>query len=380
MRITTRDEEYWHVRELWLDDDPDQAACKLTVLDLPIRIGSAVVRMAGIGGVHTRWEHRMKGYMRALFEDNLQYMVDEGYDVSMLFGIENFYTKFGYASSLADSICKVKTRDAEAAGARAHAHQVRACKARTIEEEDMPAVRALYNAHNATRTCSIVRTPENFAKIRKGTWWGILPEAMMLEGDNGELLAYALWDDNAKAVKVAEVESRDDALFPTLLSILAEQAITKRCEDIELHLPPDHPFSEFAQRFGAKWEIEYPRYGAGMMRIVNQQPLFEKTAPELERRLAVSPLAGFDGTVALCTDVGTTSLAFAGGKLVVGTDGDATMRLELSQDKLVQLLVGYRSVRDVVNEPDVNVSNDARVLLNVLFPRGFPYVWKADHF
>ena len=79
MKITTRDEEYWHIRELWLDDDPDEAACKLTVLDLPMRIGTTVVRMAGIGGVHTQWQHRMKGYMRALCEDSLEYMVDEGW-------------------------------------------------------------------------------------------------------------------------------------------------------------------------------------------------------------------------------------------------------------------------------------------------------------
>jgi predicted acetyltransferase len=301
-------------------------------------------------------------------------MLDEGYDVSMLFGIENFYTKFGYASSLVDSICKVKTRDAEVAGTRTQASTTR-----PIEEVDMPAVRALYNAHNATRTCSIVRTPENFVKVRKGTWWGRAPEATMLEDADGELLAYVFWDDNDKAVKVAEVESKDDALFPTLLSMIAEQGVIKRCEDIQLFIAPDHPFAEYVQRFGAEWTIYYPRHGSGMMRILNQQPLFEKIASELEKRLAVSPLAGFDGKLALRTDLGTTSLTFDGGRLSVGTE-DAAMRLELSQDKLMQLVVGYRSVRDVVNEPDVKVLGDAVALLGAIFPGGFPYVWNADHF
>ena len=241
-----------------------------------MRIGTAVVRMAGIGDVYTQREHRMKGHMRTLYEDSLRYMIDEGYDVSMLFGIENFYTKFGYASSLASSICKVKTRDAEVAAAYAQDYPTR-----PIEEADMPAIRALYNADNATRTGSVVRTPENFDKFRKGTWYGSPPDTMLWEdADGGKLLAYAAWDHYDKAVKVAEVAAYDPALFPNILSALAEQAVIKRCEDIQLYISPEHPFAEFVQRYGAKWKVEYPRYGSGMMRVLNQQPLFEKIAPE----------------------------------------------------------------------------------------------------
>lgn len=373
MKITTRDVGREHFRELWIDGE-EKAICRLIVIDLPMRIGTTVVRMAGIGDVYTQHEHREKGYMRHLYEDTARYMTDEGYDVSMLFGIENFYTKFGYASSLASSVCKVKTRDAEVAADRAGEYI-----SRPVEEKDMSAVLALYNANNAARTGTIVRTPEGFSKFHKGTWYGAPPEATLLEDANSALLAYIVWDANAKAVKVAEVEARDDALFPALLASLAEQAVTKRCEDIELHLPPDHPLGEFVQRYGAKWKIAYPRYGSGMLRILNQQPLFEKIAPELERRLAISPMAGYTGTLVLCTDLGTTALAFEDGKLAVGTL-DAATRLELSQDRLVQLVMGYRSVRDVLNDPDVQMESDAIPLLNALFPRSHPYVWVADQF
>lgn len=373
MNITTRDEGRWHTRELWIDGE-EKAVCRLVVIDLSMRIGTAVVRMAGIGGVYTQREHRMKGHMRALVEDSLRYMIDEGYDVSMLFGIENFYTKFGYAPSLASSICKVKTRDAEVAGA-----QAKACTTRPIEEQDMLTVLALYNAENAARTGSIVRAPEHFTKFHKGTWYGAPPEATVFEDANGALLAYAVWDANAKAVKVAEVAAWDDGMFPTLLATFAEQAVAKRCEAIELYIPSDHPFGEFVQRYGAKWKITYPRYGSGMMRILNQQALFEKIAPEMERRLAASPLSGYTGTLALSTDLGTTSLAFGGGKLTVGAV-DAAMRLELSQDRLVQLVMGYRSVRDAINDVDVEVMGDALALLNALFVKGYPYIWVADQF
>jgi predicted acetyltransferase len=79
-------------------------------IDLPMRIGDAVIRMAGIGDVYTEREHRMKGYMRYLYEDTLTYMTEEGYDVSMLFGIPDFYTKFGYAVCLPQ--CHLHDQDA----------------------------------------------------------------------------------------------------------------------------------------------------------------------------------------------------------------------------------------------------------------------------
>ena len=100
MHIITNDEGRSHRREMLIDEETEIA--HLWVIDFQMRIGTAQVRMAGIGDVYTNRQYRMKGYMRHLYEDTLNYMTAEGYDVSMLFGIPNFYTKFGYATSLPD--------------------------------------------------------------------------------------------------------------------------------------------------------------------------------------------------------------------------------------------------------------------------------------
>lgn len=376
MRITTRDEGREHTREMWIDGE-EKAVCYLIVIDYAMRIGTTVVRMAGIGGVYTEREHRKKGYMRQLYEDTVRYMIAEGYDISMLFGIENFYTKFGYAVGLAGFECKVKTRDAEVAAANAPAG---AYITRPIGEADMPAVLDLYNANNAMRTCSVVRTPDDFTKFSKGTWYGTPPETLLWEDANGKLLAYAVWDRYDKAVKVAEVETCNDALFPTLLSAFATQAVDKRCEDVQLFIPPDHSFAEYVQRFGAEWTVTYPRYGSGMLRLLNQQPFFEKLAPELERRLALSRSAGYTGTLTFQTDLGNLALVINRGHVTVADGAREGPRLELSQDKLTQLAIGYRSARDVLNDLQVTAHGDVLPLLNILFPKGQPYVWVADHF
>ncbi len=380
MKITTHDEGREHTRKMWIDGE-EKSVCHLWVIDYAMRIGAAVVRMAGIGGVYTEREHRKKGYMRQLYEDTVQYMITEGYDISMLFGIENFYTKFGYAAGLAGFECKVKTRDAEVAASVAKTHITR-----PIEEQDMPAVLDLYNANNAARTCSVVRTPEDFPKFHKGTWYGTPPDTLLWEDANGKLLAYAVWDHYDKAVKVAEVEARDDALpgndalFSTLLSAFAVQAVEKRCEDVQLFIPPDHPFAEYVQRFGAEWTVTYPRYGSGMLRLLNQQPFFEKLAPELERRVALSRSAGYTGALTFQTDLGNLALIINRGSITVAGKANEGPRLELSQDKLTQLAIGYRSARDVLNDPQVTAHGDVLPLLNILFPKGQPYIWVADHF
>lgn len=380
MHIKTTDEGRDHRRELWIDDETEVA--HLWVIDLPMRIGKADVRMAGIGGVYTEREHRMKGYMRHLFEDTVTYMVDEGYDLSLLFGIPNFYNKFGYATCLAKYRVKVATRDAEDAGlGKRSGMQSGDYAARSIESSDMPDVVALYNANNATRTGTIVRDPETFTEFTKGSGWGSSTESCLWEDASGALAGYAVWDRDVKAVKVVEIGTKDVDLFPAMLSAFARQAVEKRCESIEFYLPTDHAFSEYLQRWGAAWQIEYPRYSDGMMRILNLDELFAKLTPELTRRLSRSKPAQASGTVTLETDLGSVSLRAGEGKVDVelGTSLEAT--LVLSQSVLMQLIVGYRSVRDALNTPDVRLTEwDALPLLEALFPVDVPYVWHSDHF
>lgn len=367
MNIRTIDEGRRHKREMLIDD---QVACWLWVIDYQMHIGSAQVRMAGIGGVETVREHRMKGYMRVLFEDTVQYMTAEGYDVSVLFGIPNFYTKFGYAVCLPTFKQIVQTRDAEEAKPRTRIKPV------ALESADMGALCALYNAHNAQRTGALVRFPEWFTHFPKGTWWGRPAEAIALKDRAGKLLAYAAYDKADQVVNVVEVEAVDDGLFPALLYAFAEQAIEKRCSEINLYHPPDHPFAEYVQRFGCTWETECPKWGGGMMRTMNIRTLFDKIRPELERRLARRA----NGSLALKTDIGTVVLQFQDGRLSLGSDGEVEATLEISQDKLMQMLAGYRSTRDVINSPGGKMRGDALPWLDALFPKGHPYVWLADHF
>ena len=108
-----------------------------------------------------------------------------------------------------------------------------------------------------------------------------------------------------------------------------------------------------------------------MLRIMNQASLLDKLRPELERRLAGVHMGALPGTILLRTELGEAT--------VRATSPDCAV-LDLPQDKLIQLVSGYRSVHDLLSEPDVKMTPGSEALWSVIFPKGHPYVWLADHF
>jgi hypothetical protein len=74
----------------------------LTVVPFTIRVGRATLRMDGIGGVGTHSAHCHKGYSRRVIEATIGRMTRGGAAVSMLYGIPDFYPKFGYATAGAE--------------------------------------------------------------------------------------------------------------------------------------------------------------------------------------------------------------------------------------------------------------------------------------
>ncbi len=62
-----------------------------TVIDQELRFGSSSFLCGGIGGVGTPEEHRRKGYSTIVMKAAVQYMRTQGYPMTYLFGINNYY-------------------------------------------------------------------------------------------------------------------------------------------------------------------------------------------------------------------------------------------------------------------------------------------------
>jgi hypothetical protein len=108
-----------------------------------------------------------------------------------------------------------------------------------------------------------------------------------------------------------------------------------------------------------------------MLRIMNQATLFDKLRPELERRLSAVRMDHLPGTIFVRTELGETTIC---------ASAPERAALELPQDKLMQLITGYRSAHDSCTEPGIKVTPGSEPVWNALFPKGHPYMWVADHF
>jgi len=346
-----------------------QAISWLDVIDYQMRIGSARVRMGGIGSVNTKPEYRMKGYAKRLLKDSIDYMVKEGYDVSGLFGIPDLYHKFGYSLCMPDYKLSMTTKNAEESKKKGKAEQY---KIKKFKKTDLKSIIDLYNEQSQNRTCSLVRYRKYFTRFIRGTNWEADTDNLMIRNSKG-LLAYAILDKSDHHVNVVEVMSKSDRDFPALLYEFAKMAIERRCSQINLYMPSDHPFAQYIQRYGCHLTVEYPKSGGGMLRIINQNSLFEKIQPELEKRMQKANMQGV--SLRIETDLGET-------RLCLGRPSRKGLKhfLVLPQQSLIQLVVGHRNIRDILNDNGVRASKDIEPIADILFPGALPYMWLADHF
>lgn len=370
LTISTEDHERYHMRKLLTSE---QEIGHLFVIDRQIRIGAATLCCGGIGGVETRPEFRMKGHMRKLLDENNDYMRAQGYDISILFGIRDFYHKFGYAPIMPDYRLVLETRNAEAAP-RHDGYQLR-----PFEPTDAAAVLNIHQATNMLSPGMVVRDPAHFSGFSMGSGFGVGAQAVVILDARQQIVGYAVYDQKPREVTVVEVGATSPRLFDVLLHHFAEMAIKFRCEHLQFVLPPDHPFAAYCRRYGATLTVTYPRCEGGMARIMNQQATLEKLQPEFAARVQNSPFADRQVAVALETELGRTVIT-TGSPVRVSADGPAQDTVRLPQSVLMQLLVGYRPASDALLDERVDGAPEAVELLATLFPTRWPYMWWPDRF
>jgi len=383
----------WRV-ELTIDGE---LAAWLLIVDRLMRIGSAQVRMAGIGGVWTEPQFRKQGMMHQVMDRVVEFMAEKNFDVSLLFGITQFYPRWGYATTMADQRLSVRTDDAIRAASE--------LQLRPLQSGEMAALLRLHNSANALRTGSTVRKAAHMPEdtLPMGTRFFTPVNVRVVEDERGKMLGYFAWDreriDRATGkgspitdeVEVSEVAAADARVRDAILAAAGSVAVRNGVAVVNFHLPVDHPFAVHCRGYGAEQRVLTRADGGAMMRIVQLGQLMEKLEDEFSRRVAGQ---GLSGKVAIETDLGSCALTVSNaGARVSETVRSPDVTLELEQWKLIQLLTGYRTVPDVLGDVRVqafaparrparaaSLSASGRALAEALFPTGWAYCWHADWF
>nr|CAA9213051.1 hypothetical protein AVDCRST_MAG63-72 [uncultured Armatimonadetes bacterium] len=357
-------------------EQPDVSRLWAPTFDL--RIGPVVVRMGGVAGVGTEESLRHRGCARRVLEESTRYFTETGHDVALLFGIPDFYHRFGYAPVLPVTTLTVKTDDARLV---LPWRERQGWSLRPLQESDWRAVLEIYHDNNRERTGTLIRPLAQWRGYRHGTQWTSQVEThLIVDGGTGGIAGYLAFDTARDGFRVGDLGYRSPAVFPALLATMAEQAGERGLEEFQVRLPPDHPFTRFCRRCGGVLQTAYERNAGGMARIIDQHSLFEKLTPLLAERLRGTRFAAARGGLALRTDLGTTALDLDGSAVRVGGGERQVWGASMPQMRLIQLVFGYRAVEDVALENDVDVPADSLPLLDALFPVGDPWMYVPDWF
>lgn len=370
MHIATIDKGRSHLREVVVDGE---VASWLTVIDYRMRLGSAWVKMGCCAQVNTRRKFRMKGYMRRLMKDTVEYMRRRGHVVSVITGISGFYGRFGYASCFPDRSLSVFLRNAETAVRQART-AIR-CRTRKLRSSDADALRAVYRTATVGRTGALERDAAFFAAFPKAG-----QEVFVATAASGKVLGYAACDKRPDHLGVGEVAVASPDALPALLKRLVAEGVRRRVSRMEIYAGPDEPVGELCRRLGCQWRTTFHRNASTMMRTVRQDALFRAMLADLRRRIRRSDLAGTSGTLTIKTELGRTAFRMRNGRLELADPPARGTTVELTQAQLTQLATGYRSPQDVLHERGGKVSRRAAQWLTALFPPQTARLWTAGRF
>jgi predicted acetyltransferase len=336
-----------------------------------MRLRSSMVRIGGIGGVETLYEHRMKGYARRLLAEAVGIMREREYDMSILFGIPNFYHRFGFVSTLCEYKMELPVRFVEKAPSF---YRVEPYSLEYKEE-----VLKLYHKDNATRNGSIVRNPSIWDGFTLGSSWGTQVNAVVMLLEN-KFMGYAVYDKSEERVNVTELASYDKNGSSTLLNYFASKAIEYRVENINVFIPPDHPFVNFCRNYGFNFSMFFPNNRAGMGRIINLETTFRKLLSYLDSK--VNEIGIKDKIIiSFSTEIGVVNLKIeSAGASIAERDIIPDYTLNLSQTQLTKLIMGYASIGDILYEAKVELPAEIVSIIDKLFPIGYQYMYLGDRF
>ncbi len=369
IRIDPAQDPRWYVIQLYLEDEKEPVS-GLWIVDHQMRVGSVTLRMGGIAGVSTHEKHRLRGYSRYVITRSIEYMKQDGYDVSMLFGIRNFYPKFGYVATPFEHRVSLAVEPATEAHALFHV--------RPWKEEDLATIIEIYTLNNATRTGTVLRS-DLWPGFSKGSGFQVKPLPYVVVNHLDEVLGYFVQDDTDDGTVVSEVGASHPGVWETMIKALADRAQRFGHEYIQLLIPPDHPMAFACKRYGCSVRIGWPADGGGMMRLINLEGTFSKLLPELSNRWRhTSP--DWQGILRISTDIGEISLRLGATGVEMKSGGHRGVSMTIPQAQLTQMLMGYRSASEIQFDEGVDIPNAVLPWLDTLFPSGYPYIWWSDRF
>ena len=341
-------------------EDDGKVVAYLEIVPKEIYVGRSLLSVGGIAGVCTDPSARMKGYGRALMRDTVEFMRREGYDFTLLYGIPNYYYKFGYEVVMGRHLVTVAQAEIPSMNLK--------YSRRAAGEKDLPGMKRLYNGQARFRDGNCLRRT---MRLRKN--------AFKLTDSRGRLAAYAIWSAQDGTLAVREGMARDGRAGRALLGALKGAAWNQALDHVSVLMPFGYPLTDAMRPLASTYRRANTNRGGCMGRVLNLDSLARKLTREWTRLLVRSELAAARGRVNVRIGDETLALSYAKGR--ISTDvTDRAAEAEVSQEKFSQMLFGYAGVKELADSGEVRIPKVCRRLFEILFPERTSFLFVPDHF
>jgi hypothetical protein len=372
------------------------------IFPMLIRIGEAVVRMDGIGGVATDQAHRHQGHSRRVLEGAVDAMIVGDAALSTLYGIPDFYHRFGFATAGAEYTVTLPTRSSAPSDVPA------GWEVRPFTAGDLPAVARLYQLATARATGAVPRQLDTdqphpgqrpaVSALSRRAWHRLsqragTDECRVLIDPEGSVAAYAwigrdTWwirnrlEDAPSSFHIGEPVARDpvaaDALVAACLAWARESASGP--DLLELVIPPEGPVANAAAYEGATFVQRHTRHGEFMARVLDVGRLFRQMLPEVRARLRRSEL-GYRGPLSLHAGEASVTLAIDGDRIdIVASPSHRGLSVTLTEDALARMALGAFEPEDLAARLPDPPGRDVVKVLAAMFPKRAGHIYPADRF
>jgi len=342
------------------------------VWDYTVRVGRARLRLGAVGAVTTHGDYRKRGFMARIFADLVPAMRDAGYDLTLLFGISDFYHRFGYVQAWPNTIVTADLADLPGEKLSLTMRKVPLAEA----VAGRGAVMRIYNRDNATRTGTAVRP--NYT--RPGRYW-LTGDCRTLSDKRGAVRGYIVTDVRDGKLEIREVGGLGKGCGVGQI-LAAVKAVARRagCKQVATRdISYAHPLCAALRRGSCRVELSYNRSGGPMIQALNLRVCLAKMEPEMTARLAASRVNAFRGVLLVESGGDKVGLKIAAGKVsVVDRPARPAGRVRAGAE-IARMLLGSEPPSVLAAQGDVRFTGAAAELAEALFPAQWPMMGILDH-
>ena len=348
----------WETSRIGIIDD--KIISHFGIWDYNTRIGSARIRTAGIGAVITHGDFRKKGYLTKTARATIEAMESAGYDISVLFGIPDFYHKLGYSRAWMETTHKISLDNLP--------KEKPNFSLKKINRSQTEEIIKLYNSENKFLTGTAVKPTYKFYNPKfKGYYW---------ENDKGLIVGYLYYKIEHDKFTCIEATGKVDDILKAIVS-LAKKNCYRNISFYSLHY--NSLLCKELRRKNCSVETLYEACGGPMIRIINLESTLKKMCGEFSRKIKASPLSNWKGNLLISDSNEKITLKICNGKVSVDKNIKTKHSIK-GNEKIVQLLFGTDDTLETARAVGIKFSGDGKILAEILFPNSHPHLAARDSF